>query len=159
MLPDIFICRACANMLVFKINGKLTFWQNWAAGRGGGADRFDRYSKLCTAHACYMYVTLSCQQASATVPKTAILNESSTLIFSAVTKSILDNFLEESSKLIRIKTLKNEQNWSSGFWELCIVLFLRSDRYSVPPGDCVADELIRAGSLEIQTSVLQSGCP
>ena len=45
-----------------------------------------------------------------TVPKTEILNESSTLIF------ILDNFLEESPKLIRIhQTLKNELNCSSGF--------------------------------------------
>ena len=60
----------------------------------------------CVYCACVLYVTLSCQQASATVPKTAILNESSTLIFSAVTKSILDIFLEESPKLIRIQTSK-----------------------------------------------------
>ena len=77
-------------------------------------DRFDRYSKTVYC-ACVLYVTLSCQQASATVPKAAILNKSSTLIFSAITKSILEIFLEESPKLIRIQTLKNEQNWSSGF--------------------------------------------
>ena len=133
MLPDIFICRACANMLVFKINVNLRFWQNWAVGRGGGADRFDRYSKTVYC-ACVLYVTLSCQQASATVPKTEILNESSTLIFSAVLISTPVIFSQVDLKLMRILHDKKYQNWSSGFGEKCLVLFLRSDRYSVPRG-------------------------
>ena len=40
-------------------------------------------------------------------------------------------FSQVSLKLMRILHDKNEQNWSSRFGETCIVLILRSDRYSV----------------------------
>ena len=85
--------------------------------------------------ACVLYVTLSCQQASATVHKMEILIESSTLIFSAVLNSTPVIFSQVHLKLMRILHDKNYQNWSSSFGEKCLVLFLRSDRYSVPrPG-------------------------
>ena len=67
-----------------------------------------------------------------TVPQTAIFNESSTLIFSAITRSIPVIFSHIALKLMRILRDKNYQNWFSGFGEICFVLFLRSDRYSVP---------------------------
>ena len=57
--------------------------------------------------ACVLYVTLSCQQASAIVPKTEILNESSTLIFSAVLNSIPVIFSQVDLKLMRILHDKN----------------------------------------------------
>ena len=66
-----------------------------------------------------------------TVPQTAIFNESSTLMFSAVTKSTPVIFSQVALKLMRILHDKNYQNWSSGFGETCLVRFLRSDRYSV----------------------------
>ena len=85
--------------------------------------------------ACVLYVTLSCQQASATVPKMEILIESSTLIFSAVLNSTPVIFSQVDLKLMRILHDKKYQNWSSSFGEKCLVLFLRSDRHSVPrPG-------------------------
>ena len=67
-----------------------------------------------------------------TVPQTAIFNESSTLMFSAITRSIPVIFSHIALKLMRILRDKNYQNWFSGFVEICFVLFLRSDRYSVP---------------------------
>ena len=70
-----------------------------------------------------------------TVPQTAIFNESSTLMFSAITKSILVIFLKIALKLMRLLHDKNYQNWSSGFGKIRLVLCLRSDRYSVPHGD------------------------
>ena len=91
---------------------------------------FDCYSKTVYC-ACVLYVTLSCQQASATVPKMEILIESSTLIFSAVLYSTPVIFSQVDLKLMRILSDKNYQNWSSGFGEKCLVLFLRSDRYRV----------------------------
>ena len=39
--------------------------------------------------------------------------------------------LQESLTIMRIPQEKNEPNWTSGFWENGIVLFLRTDRYSV----------------------------
>ena len=66
-----------------------------------------------------------------TVPQTAIFNESSTLMFSAITRSIPVIFSHIALKLMRILRDKNYQNWFSGFGEICLVLFLRSDRYSV----------------------------
>ena len=90
-------------------------------------DRFDRYSKTVYC-ACVLYVTLGIT----TVPLTAIFNESSTLMFSAVTKSTPVIFSQVALKLMRILHDKNYQNWSSGFGETCLVRFLRSDRYSVP---------------------------
>ena len=66
-----------------------------------------------------------------TFPKTAIFNESSTLMFSAVTKSTPVIFSQVALKLMRILHDKNYQNWSSGFGEKCLVLFLQSDCYSV----------------------------
>ena len=83
--------------------------------------------KLGTYCACMLYVTLGIT----TVPQTAIFNESSTLLFSAVTLSTPVIFSQVSLKLMRILHDKNEQNWSSRFGETCIVLILRSDRYSV----------------------------
>ena len=65
-----------------------------------------------------------------TVPQTAIFNESSTLMFSAITKFIPVIFSQIALKL-KDSARKNYQNWSSGFGEICLVLFLRSDRYSV----------------------------
>ena len=62
----------------------------------------------------------------------AIFNESSTLMFSAITKSIPVIFPQIALKLMRILPDKNYQNWSSDFGEICLVLFLRSDCYSVP---------------------------
>ena len=91
---------------------------------------FDCYSKTVYC-ACVLYITLSCQQASATVPKAAILNESSTLIFSAVLNSTPVIFSQVDLELMRILHDKNYQNWSSGFGEKCLVLFLQSDCYSV----------------------------
>ena len=89
-------------------------------------ERFDRYSKTVYC-ACVLYVTLGIT----TVPQTAIFNESSTLMFSAVTKSTPVIFSQVALKLMRILHDKNYQNWSSGFGETCLVRFLRSDRYSV----------------------------
>ena len=95
--------------------------------------------KLCTAqcaiaHACY---TSLCHVSGhpagiTTVPQTAIFNESSTLMFSAVTKSTPVIFSQVALKGMRILHDKNYQNWSNGFGETCLVRFLRSDRYSVP---------------------------
>ena len=64
-------------------------------------------------------------------PKTEILNESYTLIFSAVLNSTPVIFSQIDLKLMTILQDKNYQNWSSGFGEKCLVLFLRSDCYSV----------------------------
>ena len=86
--------------------------------------------KLCTAHACN---TSQCHVSRHQLqfPKTEILNESYTLIFSAVLNSTPVIFSQVDLKLMRILRDKNYQNWSSGFGEKCLVLFLRSDRYSV----------------------------
>ena len=80
-----------------------------------------------------------------TVPQTAIFNESSILMFSAVTKSTPVIFSQVALKLMRILHDKNYQNWSSGFGETCLVRFLRSDRYSVWGRD--GDELLSCSIL------------
>ena len=85
----------------------------------------------CAMCACLLYVTLSCQWAEATTPKSTIFNESSTLMYSAITKPNLAIFSQISLILMRILHDKNEQNWFSGFGEICLVLSFRSDRYSV----------------------------
>ena len=97
-------------------------------------DRFDRYSKTVYC-ACVLYVTLSRQWAEATTPKSTIFNESSTLMYSAITKPNQAIFSQIALKLMRILHDKNYQNWSSRLGEICIVLILRSDRYSVRVGN------------------------
>ena len=104
--------------------------QSWWGGQ------FDRYSKTLYC-ACVLYVTLSRQRAEATTPKSTIFKEFSTLMFSALTKPNLAIFSQIYLKLLRILHDKNEQNWSSGFGEICLVLYFRSDRYSgLDPGPC-----------------------
>ena len=48
-------------------------------------------------------------------------------------KAYPSHFSQVSPKLKRIQHTKNYQNGSSGFGEICLVLFLWRDRYSVPP--------------------------
>ena len=86
--------------------------------------------KLCTVHACYTSQShVSRHQLQ--FPKTEILIESYTLIFSAVLNSTAVIFSQIDLKLKRILLGKNDQNWSTGFGEKCLVLFLQRDCYSV----------------------------
>ena len=87
-------------------------------------DRFDCYSKTQYC-ACVLYVTLSRQRAEATTPKSTIFNESSTLMYSAITEPNPAIFSQIAPKLVRILHDKNYQNWFSHFGEICIVLILR----------------------------------
>ena len=105
-------------------NYELTFYSKI------GVDRFDRCSK--TLHcACVQYVTYSVWKAGATAQTTPIFNKSSTLVFLAVRIPMWNIFRYEYSIHMRMLHKKNKQNWTSGSWDIGIVLHLRSDRYSV----------------------------
>ena len=58
-------------------------------------------------------------------------------MYTAITKPNPAIFSQIALNLMRILQYKNDQNWSSRFEEICIVLILRSDRYSVPRGSAV----------------------
>ena len=110
-------------------NYELTFYSKI------GVDRFDRCSK--TLHcACVQYVTYSVWKAGATAQTTPIFNKSSTLVFLAVRIPMWNIFRYEYSIQMRILHKNNKQNWTSGSWDIGIVLHFRSDRYSVRGRPC-----------------------
>ena len=93
-----------------------------------GVDRFDRCSN--TLHwACVQYVTYSEWRAWATAQTTPIFNKYTTLVFFEVRIPMWNIFRYEYSIHMRILHKKNKQNWTSGSWDIGIVLHLRSDRY------------------------------
>ena len=103
---------------------------DWAASWSEGVDRFDRYSKTLYC-ACVQLVTYSEWRVGSTAQKTPIFNVTSTLVFLTVRLSVGDIFSQEYATHIRILYKKNYRNWTSGFWDIYIVLFLWTDRYSV----------------------------
>ena len=86
-------------------------------------------------------VTYSEWRVGSTAQKTPILNVTSTLVFLAVQLSVGDIFSQEYATHIRILYKKNYRNWTSGYWDIYIVLFLWTDRYSVRGGDGVSRHL------------------
>ena len=108
---------------------------DWAASWSDGVDRFDRYSKTLYC-ACVQLVTYSEWRAGSTTQKTPIFNVTSTLVFLTVRLSVGDIFSQEYATHIRILYKKNYRNWTSGNWEIYIVPFLWTDRYSVPRRNC-----------------------
>ena len=104
---------------------------DWAASWSDGVDRFDRYSKTLYC-ACMQLVTYSEWRVGSTAQKTPIFNVTSTLVFLTVRLSVGDIFSQEFAPHIRILYKKNYRNWISGYWDNYIVLFLWTDRYSVP---------------------------
>ena len=123
----IFMLRPCTNQQILQKIEAHILLLNWAVSCGGGVGQVDRCSKTLYC-ACVLYVTLPSQRARAIIPQTAIFDEFSTLLFSAVTKPTPVIFSQVSLKLKRILHDKNYQNGSSGFGEICIVLFLWRDR-------------------------------
>ena len=103
---------------------------DWAASWSDGVDRFDRYSKTLY-WACVQLVTKSEWRVGSTAQKTPIFNVTSTLVFLTVRLSVGDIFSQEYATHIRILYKKNYRNWTSGYWDIYIVLFLWSDHYSV----------------------------
>ena len=123
--------RPCTNKQILQKIEAHILLLNWAVSCGVGVGQVDRCSKTLYC-ACVLYVTLRSQRQGAIIPKTAIFDEFSTLLLSAVTKPTPVIFSQVSLKFKRIQQNKNSQNGSSGFGEICLVLFLWTDRYGVP---------------------------
>ena len=81
----IFTLRPCTNQQILQKIEAHILLLNWAVSCGGGVGQVDRCSKTLYC-ACVLYVTLPSQRARAIIPQTAIFDEFSTLLFSAVTK-------------------------------------------------------------------------